>query len=109
MKDIIIYKNFIGSVRFSAEDEIFYGKIEGIHDLVTYEGSSVSDLKESFHEAIDDYIGICKDKGISPHRSFKGSFNVRVTPELHRKAAMKAAKEGISLNKLIQRAIEKEV
>lgn len=109
MKDVIFYKNFIGSVHFNAEDEVFHGKIEGIPDLITYEGKSVSELKKSFHEAVDDYIGICKVKGVSPHKSFKGSFNVRITPELHRKAAMKAAREGISLNKLIQRVIEREV
>lgn len=109
MKDVIKYKNFIGSVRFSAEDETFYGKIEGIVDLITYEGKSIAELKRTFKEAVEDYLDICEMEGKSPQKSFRGSFNVRLTPELHRKAATKAALRGMSLNQLVQKAIEKEV
>lgn len=109
MKDVIKYKNFIGPVQYSAEDETFYGKIEGIIDLITYEKRSVAEMKRSFKEAVEDYIDICEREGKSPQKSFKGSFNVRLTPELHRKAATKAALRGVSLNQLVQKAIEKEV
>jgi len=109
LKDVITYKHFIGSVHFSAEDETFHGKIEGIPDLITYEGKSVMELKRAFREAVEDYLTICKESGKTPHKSFKGSFNVRLTPELHKKAATKAALQGISLNQLVQKAIEKEV
>jgi len=109
MKDILIYKGFIGSVHFSAEDEVFHGKIEGISDLVTFEGRSVEDLIKSFHEEVDDYIALCKKIGKEPLKSYKGSLNVRMAPEVHRKAAEKASLLGISLNQLIQKAVEKEV
>ena len=56
MKDILTYKKFIGSVHFSTEDEVFYGKIEGISDLVTFEGSSVKELKKSFINSVNDYL-----------------------------------------------------
>ena len=52
MKDILVYKNFLGSVHFYAEDGVFYGKIEGVNDLVTFEGQSVEELKNAFHEAV---------------------------------------------------------
>ena len=109
MKDILKHKNFIGSVHFNAEDEIFYGRIEGINDLVTYEGESVKELKSSFKEAVDDYITICKDNNKPVHKSYKGSFNVRISPSLHRKAVEKAQSLNIPLNKLVQKAIENEV
>ncbi len=63
MTDKLRYKDFIGSVHFSAEDEVFYGKIEGINDLVTFEGTTVSKLKSAFKEAVADYIEICKESG----------------------------------------------
>ena len=56
MKDILQYKDFIGSVHFNADDEIFFGKIEGVDDLVSFEGNTVSELKQAFEEAVDDYL-----------------------------------------------------
>ena len=109
MKDILHYKEFIGSVHFSSEDECFFGRIEGIDDLVTLEGRDVDALKQAFREAVEDYIGLCGESGKPVFRSCAGSFNVRMPPELHRKAARKSALLGISLNQLVQRAVEKEV
>ncbi len=109
MKDIISYKNFIGSAHFSSKDEVFYGRIEGIQDLVTFEGSSVKALKKSFHEAVDDYLDLCISLKKDPYKSFKGSFNVRIKPELHSKLFGKAIMTGKTLNQLVQEAIEKEV
>ena len=109
MKDVLTYKGFIGFVHFSAEDKVFHGKIEGIDDLVTFEGQSVDELLKAFHEEVDDYIKLCKEIGKEPTRSYKGSFNVRISPETHRKVVEKATRMGLSLNQLVQKAIEKEL
>ena len=109
MKDVLTYKNFIGSVHFSAEDKVFHGKIEGISDLITFEGQTVSELIKAFHEAVNDYLELCKEAGKEPERPFKGSFNVRIPSDLHRKAAKKATIMGISLNQLVQKALEEKV
>lgn len=106
MKNVIKHKSFLGSVGFSAEDEIFFGKIEGIDDLVTFEGKSVDELKESFEEAVEDYLAICKSLGKNPSKSYKGSFNVRINPELHKNAAQEAVKKGYSLNQLVEKALD---
>ncbi len=90
MKDTLRYKEFFGSVHFSAEDDCFYGRIEGIEDLVSFEGRDVEELKEGFREAVDDYIGLCRQAGKPVHRSYKGSFNVRMAPDLHKKAVRKS-------------------
>ena len=86
MTDKLKFRDFIGSVHFSAEDEVFYGRIEGINDLVTFEASTVSKLKKAFKDAVEDYVELCKEAGKEIFKSFKGSFNVRVNPELHSKA-----------------------
>ena len=109
MKDILKYKDFIGSVHFNADDEIFFGKIEGINDLISFEGESVKELLSSFREAVDDYINICKLNKKPIYKSYKGSFNIRISPSLHRKAVEKALSLGIPLNQLVQKAIEKEL
>lgn len=109
MKDTLRYKEWVGSVHFSADDECFFGKLEGIDDLVTFEGRDVKELKNAFRGAVEDYLRVCRQAGRPPQRSYKGSFNVRMPPELHQKAVRRSVLLGISLNQLVQRAVEKEV
>jgi predicted HicB family RNase H-like nuclease len=103
------YKDYIGSISYSAEDEVFYGKIEHINDLITFESMNAHELKHAFQEAVDDYIKFCKEKGIEPEKPFKGSFNVRLRPSLHKRAYQKARESGMSLNKFIEATLEKEL
>ena len=105
MKDTLKYKNYISSVHFNAEDEVFYGKIEGIEDSLTLEGETVKALKKACEEAVNDYIEICKENGKEPNKSYKGSFNVRIKTELHKKAAYRSIELGMSLNQLVEKAI----
>lgn len=109
MENAMEYNGFIGSVKYNSTDEVFHGKIEFIADLVTFEGTTVSELKEAFHEAVDDYLELCKEIGKSPEKSLKGVFNVRVKPELHKKAAIVAVEKNISLNQVVSDAISQYV
>lgn len=83
--------------------------MEGVNDLVTFEGSSVRELKKSFIEAVKDYKVLCQQAGKNTNKSFKGSFNVRIDPKLHELAYIKATKEGISLNQFVQAAFKKKL
>jgi len=103
------YKDYYGSVEYSAADECFFGKIIGINDLVSFEGGSVSELKKAFAEAVDDYIAMCAEIGKEPQKSYKGSFNVRIPPELHKEAAITATRIGISLNAFVEKAIYDQI
>lgn len=103
------YKGFIGSVNFSEEDSIFFGKIEGINEMVNFEGQSVQELTEAFHEAVNDYLAYCEEEGIQPHKSYSGLLNVRLTPEIHSRVAMLAQRAGISINAFIKQALEKQI
>lgn len=109
MKNVLEYKDFVGSVNYSGDDEVFFGKIEGINDLVNFEGESVKELKNAFIEAVEDYIEMCNELGKDPMKTFKGSFNIRISQNTHRKAYFKATKEGLSLNQFVQKAIDREI
>lgn len=109
MINVLKYKGFIGSVAFSEEDNVFFGKIEGIDGLINFEGKSVSELVNAFHEAVDDYLAFCEDEGIEPHKSYSGSLNVRLTPEIHNRVAVLAKQAGISINSFIRSAVEKQI
>lgn len=105
MTDLLKYKEYYASVHFSAEDEVFFGKVLGIDDLINFEGSSVKELKKSFYEAVNDYIKTCKAIGKEPNKTYKGSFNVRIPSELHKEASIYAASKNISLNDFIKTAL----
>ncbi len=106
MNDILEYKNYFATVNFNAEDEVFHGKVIGINDLVTFEGTSVEQLKAAFCEAVEDYLETCAELGKEPEKTYKGSFNIRIPSELHREAARHAALKNMSLNDFVRYAID---
>ena len=107
--NMLKYRDFYGSVEYSANDECFFGKIIGTADLVTFEGESVNKLKKAFNEAVEDYLVLCKEAGKEPQKTYKGSFNVRLSPELHQKTAILAKKMNMSLNSFVEKAITDEI
>jgi predicted HicB family RNase H-like nuclease len=105
MNEVLNYNEYMASIHFSSEDEIFYGKILGINDLVTFEGQTVKELKKAFKEAVDDYTATCELQGKEPEKTYKGSFNVRLSPVIHRKVALIALQKNVSLNDFVKAAI----
>ena len=102
MNNTIQYKGYVGSVEFSEEDGIFYGKVMGIRSLISYEGESAKELLDDFHGAIDDYLETCKAEGKEPEVAFKGSFNIRLSPDLHKKLFIYTTAHQMSMNKYIE-------
>lgn len=109
MKNTMQYKNYTGSVNLSEADAVFYGSIIGVKASITFEGDSVASLVEDFHSAVDEYLEHCANAGIEPERPYKGTFNVRIKPELHRQAAEFAMSNGQTLNAFVEDAIAQRV
>lgn len=105
MKNMMEYKGYVAKLDYSREDEVFYGVVEGIVDSVSFEGHSVEALKGAFYEAVDDYLEMCAELNKEPQKSYKGSFNVRISPEAHKKAVIIATSMGMSLNQFVEDAI----
>ena len=106
MNNTIEYKGYVGSVEFSEEDGIFYGKVMGIRSLISYEGENAHDLLSDFHNAIDDYLEMCQAENKKPEVAYKGSFNVRISPELHKRLVIYATAHQMSLNRYIEEILE---
>ena len=103
MKNTMEYKGYIGSVEFSEEDCILYGKVMGIRSLISYEGETAKELLEDFHGAVDDYLTLCKENGIVPETAYKGSFNVRISPDLHKRLVLYTTAHEMSVIKQLCR------
>lgn len=96
----------MGSIDFDTEDMLIHGKILFINDVVTYQGDNLDELKATFEESVDDYLETCQQVGKQPDKPLRGSFNVRIGPELHKDVARSASQEGVSLNDWVKSAIE---
>ncbi len=109
MSNTMEYKGYVGSVEFSEEDGLFFGKVMGLRALLSYEGSTATELVADFHAAIDDYLALCAAEGTEPEKAYRGSFNVRVSPELHKKMVICASAQQMSLNSFVERALANSV
>ena len=106
---ILTYKGYQGRFDYDADADIFHGDVLHISDVVTFQGRSIDELKTALADSIEDYFDLCKEVGKAPQKPFSGRFNVRLTPELHQKAAQSAAFEGMSLNNWIAHTLEKAI
>ena len=100
------YKGYLGSAEVDAEDGILHGRLLFIRDAIGYHGTTVAELRSAFEEAVDDYLAACAEHGDQPDVPCKGSFNVRVGPERHRTAALRARQKGIGLNEYMCDALD---
>ena len=109
MSNLLSYKNYNGTVEYSKEDKCLFGKVVGIQSLLSYEGDSVQELEQDFQNVIDEYLADCKERNVKPEQPYKGTFNVRISPELHRNIALYAIEHEKSLNAAVEEAIENMV
>lgn len=100
------HKGYSGSVRFDDEAGIFHGEVIGLRDVVTFQGTTVDELLQSFRDSVDDYLEFCDERGEEPDKPFSGKFLLRLDPQLHRRLVELSASEGESLNNWIASHLE---
>jgi predicted HicB family RNase H-like nuclease len=93
------YKGYAAAIQFDADDEIFFGRLAGIRDVIGFHADTVADLKAAFHAAVDDYIASCAKLGRPAQRPYSGQIMVRVDPQVHANVAIAAELRGTSINK----------
>lgn len=103
--DLLRYKGYSARPEYSAEDQVFYGRILGISDMVDFQSENAKELENEFHNAVDDYLEFCAEIGKKPEKEYNGVFNVRISPELHKEVSVYAQAEGVTLNKVVEQAI----
>lgn len=104
--DILKYKDYEGTAELDMARGVCRGKILFITDLVTYEAALPTQLQSEFEAAVDDYLATCEELKRDPKKSLKGQFNVRIPPELHRNATLRAIRDTTSLNEVVVKALD---
>lgn len=100
------YKGYIGKVELDEESGLLHGEVMNTRDVITFEGESVSEVAQAFHDSIDDYLAFCAERGEEPDKPFSGRFVIRVSPELHRRVFTRARQADKSLNGWVAEVLE---
>ena len=103
------YQGYLGDVEYDSEGKIFTGEVKGVRAVITFQGRTTDEIEESFKQAVDLYLKMCEEDGISPEKPYSGRFNIRISPELHRDIATHAASERKSINEWVIEAFKKAV
>ena len=101
----LCYKGYRARPEYSPDDEIYYGTLIGIRDLVDFQADNAENIEKEFHNAVDDYLDFCKEIGKEPEREFDGLISLHIPSELHMDICMYAEEEGVTINKAVEQAI----
>ena len=105
MNNILEYKGYRAEIKYYTESSSLHGIVIGIRDYVDFECDDLHKVEKEFHDAVDDYLDFCAEVGKEPEKEYRGQFNVRIDPSLHRELAYRAASEEKSINSIVEKAI----
>jgi predicted HicB family RNase H-like nuclease len=103
------YKGYIGVIEYDDDAGIFHGEVINLRDVITFQGECVAELREALKDSVEDYLEFCAEREEEPEKPFSGNLPLRINPELHRKIYIRAKREGLSLNRWISEALEKQI
>jgi len=103
------YKGYFAKINFDERDSIFWGKVIGIKDSITFDGETVAQLTKDFHNAIDHYLADCKNENHLPAKPYSGKLTLRISPGIHAEIAAAAAHAGKSLNKWVADTLDQVI
>jgi predicted HicB family RNase H-like nuclease len=107
MNNAMTYKGYTARIEFDGVDRIFFGRLSGIRDIITFHGETVDELEKAFKEAVDDYLATCAKLGDAPNKPYSGKLTLRIPPRVHATIAMAAETSGKSINKWVADALDR--
>ena len=99
-------QGYIARVEYDERDDIFVGRVLGLRGIISFHGKTVAELRREFAAAIKDYLADCSEQAISPEKPASGKLLIRVPPEVHSRALIKAQAMGKSLNQAVRDYLE---
>jgi predicted HicB family RNase H-like nuclease len=99
------HHNYTGIVEYDPDGRIFTGEVIGVRDVIAFQGRTPEEIEQSFRAAVDLYLEMCQQDGVLPQKPFSGRVNIRLSPEVHRQIAEKAALQHVSLNQWVAEAV----
>lgn len=107
MKNAMTYKGYTARIEFDSDDRIFFGRLAGIRDIITFHGQTVDELESAFKDAVDDYLATCKKLEAKPDKPYSGKLTLRISPSVHAAIATAAETSGKSINKWVADVLDR--
>ncbi len=105
MKNIIALDDYSAKIEFDPDTDMFRGEILGLSGGADFYGKTPEQLRIEFKKSLDFYLKVCARKGIEPRKQYSGKLMLRVSPEIHERAALLAQAQGKSINAWIADAL----
>lgn len=109
MKNTLSYKGYTARIEFDPDDNIFFGRVIGVRDIIGFHGETVAELTADFHNAINHYLDVSKQRDEKPEKAYSGKLTLRIPPNMHADIAAAAAHSGKSLNKWVAETLEQVI
>jgi predicted HicB family RNase H-like nuclease len=106
MKNMLSYKGLSAHIEFDPDDNIFFGRVLGVQDIIGFHGETVKELTTDFHNAVNHYLDVCRQRGEKPDKTYSGKLTLRIPPQMHADIAAAAAHTGKSINKWVAETLE---
>lgn len=103
---LLEYKGYHAKIELDIRDKIFVGTVIGINDSLNFHGHTIDELQQQFENSIDNYLEMCEYFNKKPEKEYKGTFNIRIPSDMHRKLDVMAAESGSTINQLINYALQ---
>jgi predicted HicB family RNase H-like nuclease len=103
--NLLTYKGYLGTVDYALAGNLFFGKVVGIDGLISYEGADIDRLTKDFNDAIDDYLDMCEEEGITPQKPYGNTLDINISQKLYKDLAAFAAKKNKSIHQAVEEAI----
>ena len=100
------HKGYTARIEFDERDNIFVGRVLGLHTIISFHGETVVELRTEFETAIEQFLRDCKEQGVRPEKPASGKLMLRVPPEVHGAALVAAQAAGKSLNQWATEVLE---
>ncbi|MBC7901408.1 MAG: type II toxin-antitoxin system HicB family antitoxin [Saprospiraceae bacterium] len=109
MNNLLKYKGFKAKIEFSADDNVLFGHLLGIEDIVSFHGETVEEVKQAFQESVDFHIEVCEKIGKRAKKNYSGKVMLRLPGKLHERIAEMAESSGKSINEWGKEVFESAV
>lgn len=105
--NLLTHQGYLATIELDEEAGLFHGEVVNTRDVLTFQGRTLDELRAAFADTIADYVAWCRERGKEPERPYSGNFTARLSPELHRRVAAAAARNGKSVNAFVAEALER--
>ena len=104
---MLTYKGYTAALEIDCDAKVLAGRVLDVRDVIVFEGKTVVEVEQEFHNSIDDYLEWCAEEGREPEKQYSGRLPFRTTPENHRMIARAAARADKSINAWMEELLVK--